>query len=133
MKRSFVLIGTLLLLLCPSLSAADTSATSEEVQHILAIAATLSAQESALSSGTPLACAALSSKTHVKANELFVLAWGSMGAESPRSDSVVSLWAPVGTAIIQLPSSGTWTYHFKFYAKNGQTVGCRASIVVDDE
>jgi len=87
--------------------------------------AALEAQESVLSSGRTLACAALTSKTSVKVNEPFALAWGSVGATQ-----VPGGWTQNGATMVTISHSGAWTYSFTFYSAIGGSTACSAKIIV---
>ena len=113
----------------PYIALADPTPAHMQIQHLTAIAATLRAQEVALKGGS-LACAALVSKTNVRVDEPFAIAWGSVGALDPSDDLTRPLWAQNGAATVSLSKKGSWRYTFTFFGSLGNAVTCTADVSV---
>ena len=121
----------LLMVAAPALASADIVFPPTELTfHQTAIAAALATGKAA-QAGSTFACALAISKKSVAIDEPFVLAWSSIGAMNPGDDPTNNaMWTHNDAEFIALPSAGSWTYNFVFYAKNGATTRCQASIFV---
>ena len=131
MKKILAAGIALFLAASPALALADALTPAQvKIQQLTAVIAALQAQEAALASGNPLACAALASKTSVRVNEPLALAWGSVGAMDPADNPSKPMWAQNGVSDLSIRQAGTWTYSFTFYSATGATTTCNATIIV---
>ncbi|MDR3571948.1 MAG: hypothetical protein P4L81_07245 [Candidatus Pacebacteria bacterium] len=128
MKPVIASVFALTLSAFPALTFAQSWQT---VGQLTAIAASLEARQNSISTGEPLACAALFSTTSTKVGQQVSLAWGSVGAVDPlTSSSSVSMWPQQGFSTLSFTKVGTWTYYFTFYNNNAASTTCSAKIAV---
>jgi hypothetical protein len=129
MKR--FLSGVLLLLFgIPAFALADNGIPlGPTPAQMLTTVASIEAQEAAITNNESLACIALFSRSTVSVGQQVILAWGSTGAVEQTKDSL-NEWPLDGAFTMSFSQTGTLVYPFTFYDPEGNSVTCKASIVV---
>ncbi len=125
MKHSFAALLALVCIATPLSAFAEVSEVDLRVMHILGQIAAITAEKS----GTPVACALISTKESVRVNEPFKLIWNSFGAVDP-GESSMSQWERGGAFTIVVDTPGIKQYRFVFYAPSGEKAVCTVLVSI---
>jgi hypothetical protein len=112
----------------PAFALADDFGVQPTLGQLLSRLAALKAIEA----GTHIGCEVASTVPTARVGVPFTIAWGSYGADNTRiiSTDPLNHWTPQGEQALVMDTPGRWTWEFKFFADNGESVDCKTSVVV---